>query len=257
MNRREWLGAMGGLAMASTLPAYVTAQDGTTDSKPLIRDFEQPMFNIPGQISTPAIVESVELLHNDKNYFVRTRSTDGAEGLTGTKQINDFIPIFKNLVAPYFIGKDAREIEALVDGVYRANYKLAGIPFWSPVAYVEQSLLDMLGKMANKPVGELLGGVWRDEIPVYLSGSDRVLSAEEEVDIYVRGVAETGAKSVKFKIGGRMSRNLDAYPGRTETLLRTARQKLGDTIELAADANGSYDVRQGIRIGRLMEELNY
>lgn len=257
MNRREWLRLMGAAAVAAAIPRPLRAVFQDTVQSPLIRDFEQPLFDIPGQVAAPAIIESIELLKVESNYFVRTRSTDGAEGVTGTKQINDFIPIFTNLVAPFFIGTDAREIESLVDGVYRANYKLAGIPFWSPVAYVEQSLLDMLGKMAGKPVGEMLGGVIRDEIPVYLSGSDRILSAEEEVDIYVRGVAETGAKAVKFKIGGRMSRNLDAYPGRTDTLVRLGREKLGDHIILAADANGSYDVREGIRVGRMLEELDY
>lgn len=53
---------------------------------------------------------------------------------------------------------------------------------------------------------------------MYVSGSGRELTAEE-VDVYVRGVAKTGARAVKFKISGRMSRNVDAYPGRTETLL--------------------------------------
>src|SRR4029077_3267500 len=154
-------------------------------------------------------------------------STDGAVGLIGTKQVEDFIPIFTNLVAPHFIGKDVRDLESLVDSVYVANYKIAGLPFWCPVAYCEQSLLDMLGKVAGKPVGALLGGVIHKEIPVYLSGSARVLSAEEEVDIYVRALAETGAKAVKFHMGGRMSRNLDTYPGRSEKLLTLAREKLG------------------------------
>jgi L-alanine-DL-glutamate epimerase-like enolase superfamily enzyme len=125
------------------------------------------------------------------------------------------------------------------------------------VAYIEQSLLDMLGKIVNKSVGELLGGIIRDEIPVYLSGSDRILTAEEEVEVYLRGVAETKAKAVKFKIGGRMSRNLDAYPGRTETLLHLARKKLGDNIILYADANGSYNAAMGIEVGRILESLNY
>ena len=43
--------------------------------------------------------------------------------------------------------------------------------------------------------GALLGGVIKTEIPIYLSGSERILSAEEEVDIYVRGFAETGANA--------------------------------------------------------------
>ena len=259
ISRRKWLLLTGSAALSASIPRSLTASlDGMQQSSsPLIRDFEEPMFDIPGQIATPVIIESIEMLKNGSNYFVRTRSTDGATGITGTKQIADFMPIFERLVAPHFIGKDARDIESLVDSVYRANYKLAGIPFWCPVAYVEQSLLDMLGKVAQKPVGALLGGVCRDEIPIYLSGSDRVLSAEEEVEVYVRGVAETGAKSVKFKIGGRMSRNLDAYPGRTDTLLKLARQKLGDAMILGADANGSYDAAKGIEVGKMLEDLNY
>jgi len=262
ISRRKWIGLTGGAMLAASLPRALRAATNASQSAdaqplPLIREFEKPMFDLPAQFSAPVIVESVELLKNGSNYFVRTRSTDGAEGIIGTKQMTDSIPVFEHLIAPHFIGKDARDIESLVDSVYRANYKLAGLLFWCPVAYVEQSLLDMLGKIARKRAGDLLGGVWREEIPVYLSGSERVLTAEQEVDVYARGVAETGAKRVKFKIGGRMSRNLDAYPGRTDTLLRLAREKLGPKIELAADANGSYDAAKAIEIGHMLEELGY
>lgn len=254
LTRRDWLKLTGTAALATALPRSLAADPAVA---PYVRDAEQPMFDLPGRIKSPVKIASIEMLKHGSNYFVRTTSTDGAIGLTGTKQVEDFMPIFSNLVAPHFIGRDAREIESLVDVVYRGNYKLAGIPFWCPVAYVEQSVLDLLGKVAVQPVGALLGGRIREDVPVYLSGSDRILRAEEEVDIYVQGVAATGARAVKFKIGGRMSRNLDTYPGRTETLLRLAREKLGPKVTLFADANGSYDVPNGIRIGRLMEELNY
>ena len=256
-SRRQWLKLTGSTAFASFLLYSPFAFSEAGNDQPLIRDLEAPLFDLPGQISSPVIIESVELLQNGSNYFVRTRSTDGAIGITGTKQMTEFLPIFQQFVAPHFIGKDARDIESLVDSVYRANYKIAGLPFWCPVAYIEQSLLDMLGKIAGKPVGELLGGVIRDEMPVYLSGSDRVLSAEEEVEVYVRGVAETNAKAVKFKIGGRMSRNLDVSPGRTDTLLHLSRKELGDDITLYADANGSYNADMGIKVGRVLESLNY
>jgi len=265
LTRRDWLKLTGGAALAASLPRAFA--DGSApasadfsappDIRPLVREFEQPMFNLPARFKSPVKIASVEMLKNGSNFFVRTRSTDGAVGITGTKQVEDFLPLFEHLVAPCFIGQDAREIESLVDYAYRQNYKLASIPLWCCIAYVEQSLLDMLGKIANQPVGELLGGVIAREIPIYLSGSERILSAEEEVQVYVRGMAETGCKAVKFHMGGRMSRNLDTYPGRTEKLLTLAREKLGADAILMADANGSYDVPNGIRIGRLMESLNY
>src|SRR6185436_14675440 len=158
-------------------------------------------------------------------------------------------------VIPFFIGKDARDLESLIDGVYIENYKMAGQAFWCPVAYVEQSLFDLLGKVAKKPVGELLGGVIREEIPVYMSGSGRELTAEEEVAVYARGAEATGAKAVKFKIGGRMSRNRDAYPGRTEKMMTLARKTLGDKFTIYADANGSYDAAKAIEVGKMLQGL--
>jgi L-alanine-DL-glutamate epimerase-like enolase superfamily enzyme len=244
MNRRTFLAAAGAPLWAATA------------EKKVIPWYEEPMLGLHASIKAPVRIQSIELLRIANNYFVRTRSTDGVEGLIRTKQMEDFIPIFFNHVVPHFLGKDARDIEALIDEVYIKNYKMAGQAFWCPVAYVEQSIFDLLGKTANRRAAELFGGVVREEIPVYLSGSVRDTTAEQEVEVYVRGLAETGAKAVKFKIGGRMSRNLDAYPGRTETMMRLARKRLGDAIVINADANGSYNAEKAIEVGRMLEELN-
>src|ERR1043166_7487934 len=254
-TRRDWLKLTGSAVLAASLPQILSAAGA--DEKKFLRDYEKPAFDLPGQIKEPVKIASIEMLKRGSNYFVRTRATNGATGLVMTKQVEDFIPIFQNLVAPQFIGKDARDIESLVDDAYRANYKLAGLALWCPIAYCEQSVLDLLGRAASKSVGALLGGVVKKEIPVYLSGSARELSAEEEVAIYVRGVAETKAKAVKFKIGGRMSANLDPYPGRTDKLIHLAREKLGDQTILYADANGSYNAKVGIEIGRVLESLKF
>jgi len=254
-TRRDWLKLTGSAALAASLPRLLSAADA--DEPRFLRDYEQPMFDLPGQVKDPVRIASIELLKRGSSYFVRTRSTSGATGLVMTKQIEDFLPIFQNLVAPHFIGRDARDLESLVDSVYRANYKLAGLALWCPVAYCEQSAFDLLGRVARKPVGALLGGVIKSEIPVYLSGSARELSAEDEVAIYVRGLAATKARAVKFKIGGRMSQNLDAYPGRTDKLVRLAREQLGAQTILYADANGSYNAKKGIEVGKLLESLDF
>ena len=97
----------------------------------------------------------------------------------------------------------------------------------------------------------------RTDIPVYLSGSGREATAEQELEVYRKGVETTGAKAVKFKIGGPMSRNADTYPGRTEKLVTSARKVLGDKITLYADANGSYDPKKGIEVGKMLQDLKY
>lgn len=222
-----------------------------------VPDWEQPLFDLRKVSTTAVRVKSIDVLRNGSSFFVRSESTDGAVGISIAKDpFQDYLPIFFRRVVPHFTGKDARELERLIDDVYVSNYKLAGQPFWLPVSAVEQSLLDLLGHVANKPVAELFGGIRRKEIPVYLSGSARELKAEGEVDVYVRGVEATGATAVKFKIGGRMSRNADAYPGRTETMMRLARKLLGDRMVIHADANGSYDAPKAIEVGRMLQDLN-
>ena len=224
--------------------------------KRVIPWYEEPFLHLHAKVKAPVKIAGIRLLRVDSNYFLEVTSTDGVKGICRTKQIEDYIAILFRRVAPSFLGKDARDVETLIDAVYTANYKLAGQAFWCPVAYMEQAIFDLLGKTAKVPVGELLGGVIRKEIPVYLSGSGRETTAEQEVDVYVRGVEETGAKAVKFKIGGRMSRNLDAYPGRTETMMKLARKRLGDGIVINADANGSYNAAKAIEVGRMLQELN-
>ena len=72
-----------------------------------------------------------------------------------------------------------------------------------------------------------------------------------------RLVAETGAKAIKFRLGGRMSKNADSLPGRTEALIPMVRQAFGKEMTLYADSNSSYDAPKAIEIGRLMEEYDY
>jgi L-alanine-DL-glutamate epimerase-like enolase superfamily enzyme len=159
-------------------------------------------------------------------------------------------------VIPAFLGRDARELESLINEVYsyKNNYKNHGMPFWNGVAYVEAALLDLLGKVTGRSVGALVGEVLRRDIPIYLSSTRRDTSAEEEVDFMVERVAETGARAVKMKVGGRMRNNADATPGRTERIIALARERLGPEMTIYFDGNGSFDSEKAIEVGRLLED---
>ena len=219
-----------------------------------------PFLNLEKSFSNPLVVRSIELVKYREVYMVRAHSEDGITGVSVCNSRAVFLaPILKALVAPFFVGKDARQLESLVNGVYiyRNNYKYHGTPFWNCVAYVEASLFDLLGKTAGKTVGELIGEVWRDEIPVYLSSMRRDTTPEEEVHWLSQRLDETKARGVKLKIGGRMRNNADSMPGRTENLIPLARKTFGDNITLYVDANGSYDHKKAIEIGRMLEDNNY
>lgn len=208
----------------------------------------------------PIKIASIELLKNAGQYLIRVRSTDGATGITAGhgSVLASTYPIVLNRVIPSFIGKDARQLESLLHTVYLkdSNYKWQGLPFWVSVACVEIAILDLLGKVAGKPLGELLGGVVRKEIAVYRASGNRGNTPEQEIEYLKKIVAETGAKAIKYRLGARM-RYDDASTKRDLALISLTRKTFGDGMTIYADANGSYDIPMSVKIGRLLEDQKF
>ena len=226
----------------------------TTQTRP---DYDRPLFKLHNVSSTPVIVESIDLVRWKDIYFLRARSRDGAEGLVMIHEGRHFLTaMLQEKVLPFFLGRDARDLETLIDEiyVYKWNYKYAGSAFWTTVAWVEAALFDLLGKASGKSIGDLLGGRKRDQVPVYVSSLVRETTAEEEVEWVGRRIEQTKAKAVKLKIGGRLSRNADASPGRTERLIALARQAWGSELKIYVDANGSYDAAHAIEVAKMLKE---
>ena len=263
VKRRGFLrGAIGtGIAGLGYSPASSAAKN-VTSTRPDVRDLDKaaalPVLKA-GWLKSPVIIESIKLLKKDRDYFVRVRSKDGAEGvsLTNPPREEYLDKVLNQLVIPFFIGKDARDLENLLWELYRFkdNYKLYGLALWSPQAWVEFAILDLLGRIAGKPMGALLGGIVRQEVAIYVASGRRDTTPEQEVEYLQKLVQQSGARAVKFRVGGRMSRNADAMPGRTEKLIPLVRKTLGDRIDIHADSNSSYDPPQAIQVGRMLEEV--
>ena len=56
---------------------------------------------------------------------------------------------------------------------YNSNYKMYGLALWCPQAWAEFAILDMLGRIANKPMGAMLGDIVRSEVPYYVASGRR------------------------------------------------------------------------------------
>ncbi|HEX3869581.1 MAG TPA: enolase C-terminal domain-like protein, partial [Pirellulales bacterium] len=257
-HRRTFLKSAAAIAGISQL-ARADDQRGVTKAQ-LDAILDAPVLKTEF-LSAPVRIASIELLCNGKTYLLRTRSTDGVEAVTvpHPSRMAVAYPIFLKLVQPVFKGKDARDLESLLWEVYRHsdNYKLQGLALWICVAAIEISLLDLMGKTAGRPVADLFGGTLKHDIAVYYASGRRGNRPEEEIEYLQKLVSESGAKAIKFRLGGRMSRNADSLPGRTEALIPLVRKTFGDQMTLYADSNSSYDASEAIRIGRIMEAHGY
>ncbi len=264
MKRRNFFRTVAGLGTASFAGSMACNSRSEREKRRI--DYEkldeilaQPILK-KKVFDQPVIIESLELLRFEDNFIMRVRSKEGAEGLSVSNNAHMvyLYPILLSEVVPFFMNKDARELDKLVDGVYTwdSNYKLQGLALWISLATVEFAILDMLGKIANQSIGQLIGEIHNPKIAVYRANNYRGRSAEESIEQIKQNVQSSGAKAVKIKIGGRMD-NPETPPGRTEALIPLVRETFGPEKTLYADSNGSYDVQEAIRVGRLLQEYHY
>ena len=213
------------------------------------------------RLPDPVIIESLDLHERDGNWFIRARSRDGAEGCSvghpGKMELSQ--RVFTRVIAPFMRGKDARDLDQLVDGVFLSgsNYKMQGQLFWIPLAAAEFAILDLLGKAAKCSAADLLGGQRRRQIDLYIANNHRSREPRESLRRIIKSVASIGARALKIKIGGRM-KVVDQVPDRTRKLVPMVAEALGERCALYADANSSYlSVKKAIEVGRMLEANNY
>ncbi len=221
--------------------------------------FKKELFN------APVIIEQVELLRSKNSFLCRVRSKDGAEGISvgHSGQLRSLYPIFINLLQPFFINKDARDLDLLVEKVYvyNLNFRLSGMALGVPLATIEFAILDMMGRISGRSIGQLIGDIHNPEVSVYQATEYREKSVKESMELIIRDVEEYNARALKIKVGGLMfmSSNINAVgpSGRTEEIIPLVRKTFGDGMVLYADSNGFYSVEEAIRVGRLLEKYRF
>jgi L-alanine-DL-glutamate epimerase-like enolase superfamily enzyme len=271
-NRRKFISTAvaGGIASAIPFKANASAISGSSmetlreDYSKLDTILKKPVFK-KEYFKSPVIIESLELLRYGNSFLCRVRSKDGAEGISigHSGQLRSQYPIFTNLLKPFFINKDARELDLILEKVYiyKLNFRLSGMALGVPLATIEFAILDMMGRIAGKTMGQLIGDIHNPEVSVYQATEYREKPVAESMELIKRDVAEYNAKALKIKVGGLMfgteDMNAVGPAGRTEEIVPLVRKTFGDKMVLYADSNGFYSVEEAIRVGRLLEEYRF
>jgi len=266
-TRRRFVGAglLGGMAAARPASSGADAPPGGPNPRysKLDEVLRQPVLKRE-LFPAPVVIETLELLRDGDSFLCRVRSRDGAEGLSvGHGGLKVLYALFVHNLQPFFIGKDARDLDLLLEKVfvYGFNFRYNGISIGTPLATIELAILDLLGRIAAKPFGQLVGEIHNPEVSVYQATEYREKPVEESLELIRRDVAEYDARALKIKVGGLMFMTTDIRAvgpaGRTEAIIPLVRRAFGDGMALYADANGFYSVEDAIRVGRLLEEYRY
>lgn len=272
-NRRKFISTaiIGGTAAASMSLSSCLPVNSETGNQAVVKSRYKKLDEILKQpvlkkelFTSPVIIESLELLRYENSFLCRVRSSDGAEGISvGHSGLRSLWPIFFTNLQPFFIGKDARELDLILEKIYiyGFNFRYNGISLGLPLATIEFAILEMLGKIANKSVGNLIGKIHNPEVGVYVATEFREKPLEEHLDLIKKTVAEYNVNALKIKVGTLMYMTRDMYDagpvGKTEKLIPLVRKTFGDDISLYADSNSYFSVGEAIRIGKILEENKY
>jgi L-alanine-DL-glutamate epimerase-like enolase superfamily enzyme len=117
-------------------------------------------------------------------------------------------------------------------------------------------LWDILGKAVNRPIYQILGGK-KDRMMAYAS-SQHLPFIEDYVPDAMRA-KEQGYKGYKIHPGAGQHQNgppIPSYVGHMEEI-RQLRKALGDEYVLAHDPVQAYNRYEALKVGRLLDELDY
>lgn len=158
--------------------------------------------------------------------------------------------IVEKVIQPMILGSDPLDREVIWHTVYNLlrDHGQKGMPIQS-LSGVDIALWDIAGKKFNLPVYQLLGGAFRERIPVYgygmmLQRNDELEKKFAEESLAIR---EAGYTAMKMKIG--------IGPKKDIKLVAAVREAIGTDVDLMVDANHAYTAREAIPLGRELEQL--
>jgi D-galactarolactone cycloisomerase len=194
-----------------------------------------------------------------KALLVRVRTEDGLVGWGEGGQWGPAEPVasaIEHVLAPRIIGADALRPTRIWEELYAysRDFGQKGT-YVEALSAIDLALWDICGKAADRPVHALLGGAFRDRVPVYATGGFYRESYDDDaaelrrLRSEVEGFAGQGYEIVKIKLGLRPV-------GRDAERVAVVREVLGDRGLILVDANHAYDASTAIRLGRSIEHLD-
>ncbi len=143
------------------------------------------------------------------------------------------------------VGTNPLNVELLWDQMYTSSglYGRRGV-FVMALSGVDNALWDIVGKYAEQPVYQLLGGTHKEKVPAYITNSDFTVGLDLGFEYFKTGIRDG---VLQGKAG--MQRTVD--------LLTEARKTIGADRTLMIDCGTKWnDEKYTIEMARRLEEVN-
>lgn len=148
--------------------------------------------------------------------------------------------LIDEVLADMIVGMNPYEVGSLCERNYTQLYHFGSSGLiQSAVSGVDIALWDVIGKIVDQPVYNLLGGAKRMSVIPYAS-TMYITQWEQDPETPIHNAVEEGFTAAKIKIGRGIEDDIER--------VQTAREILGDDGTLMVDCNGNYRPDQAIRV---------
>lgn len=207
--------------------------------------------------------------------LIKVETTTGEYGLgeSFSGPIGEYI----NLLEPALAGQNPLDVDRLTEDMTQLLSPQSGQTGYSQAAIsgIETALWDLTGKLTDLPVYQLLGGKYRDEVPVYVdchAGEAFAGATEaESPEIYApdayatvaQRVVDEGFSALKFDLDVR-TEDVDTAPRRLSNreiqhkvdIVRAVREQIGSEPMLGFDLHWCFTAETAIRLAKEIEDEN-
>ena len=200
-------------------------------------------------------ITRLETFGNPYVAFTRVTTESGATGWGQLSTYNADITtqVFHRQVALHALGTRVEDMEDTLQRIYEREHKFPGSYLRRAQTGFDTAIWDLRGKLAGKPVVELLGGT-PGPLRAYASSMKRDIKPQDEAARFVRLRDEQGFTAFKWRVGAECGRGQDEWPGRTEAVIPVVAKALGDGIDKLVDGNSCYAPARAIEVGHLLQD---
>lgn len=211
-----------------------------------------------GKDDTGLRIKSIETFCTPLIGFVRVTAQDGTSGWGQVSTYNSDLTceILHRQVAPWALGRGMEALEAVIAEIPLREHKYPGTYLRRAMAGLDTAVWDWRGKLAGKPVAELLGGT-AGRVRAYASSMRRDITPEDEAARLIALRDAHGFDAFKVRVGAECGADRDEWPGRTEAIIPVIRKAMGPDAALLVDANSGFGPARAINVGRMLEDHGY
>ena len=161
--------------------------------------------------------------------------------------------IVERVIQPMILEENPLNRDVLWHKVYNLlrDHGQKGMPIQA-LSGVDIALWDILGKVTGLSISRLIGGRFREQVPVYGYGMmlrrEKLTALIDRFEDEAAAIKSAGFVATKMKVGLGAKQDVQ--------LAESVRRGVGGDFPFMVDANHCYTVDQALYVGRALEELD-